>query len=167
MLQTVRQSSRAFSLVELTVTMMVLAVGATVALPRLAETVTGSHVQAVAKTIQCDLELARRTAMNRGRVVTVQFDWDNATYHSTDVTINADKQTLRTDLVEAYGDEIHLTSDFDGPIGVRFDPTGSPSMIDADGNSQTTGNVLVELDEKTLVVQIRPGLSSISLPRED
>lgn len=157
-----RNSRPAFSLIELTVVMMILAVGATVALPRLAETVAGSRVETVAKTIQCDLELARRTAMNRGRVVTVHFDWENGTYHSTDVPVGAG-QTLQNDLPEAFATEIQLTSDFDGVTGIQFDHHGTPSMLDLVGNVQSTGNIEVDFDGEALNVQIRPGLSLITL----
>lgn len=152
----------AFSLIELTVVMMILAVGATVALPRLAETVAGSRVETVAKTIQCDLELARRTAMNRGRLVTVQFDWENGTYQSTDVPVGIG-HTLQKDLPEAFATEMQLTSDFAGATGIQFDQHGTPSMLDLDGNVQSTGNIEVDFDGEALNVQIRPGLSLITL----
>lgn len=155
-----------FSLIELTVVVMILAVGATVALPRLAETVAGSRVQTVAKTIQCDLELARRTAMNRGRVVTVHFDWEAGTYQSTDVPVGTG-HTLRKDLPEAFATQMHLTSDFDGATGIQFDHHGTPSMIDLDGTVQSTGNIEVDFDGEALNVQIRPGLSLITLGRTE
>jgi len=157
-----------FSIIELTVVLMILAVGATIALPRLAESVSRQQVESIAKSLQCDLELARRTAMNRGRVVTVQFDFDDARYHSAEVILCAGRsETLQTDLSTRFGRDVHLLADFVGAAGIQFDQRGTPTMTNLLGEIQSTGTITVACDGATLSLQIHPGLSLVSLENDD
>lgn len=162
------QRKRGFSLIELTVVLMILAVGATIALPRFAETVSHQRIQSVAKYIQCDLELARRTAMNRGRLVTVQFDFDDARYQSADVIISAGhSDTLQTHLPTEFGRDVRLSADFVGAAGIQFDQRGAPTMTDLAGENQQTGTITIVCDGASLNLQIHPGLSLVSLENDD
>ncbi|TWU03240.1 prepilin-type N-terminal cleavage/methylation domain-containing protein [Neorhodopirellula pilleata] len=162
------QRKRGFSLIELTVVLMIMAIGATIALPRLAETVSRQRLESVAKSIQCDLELARRTAMNRGRTVTVQFEFDNARYHSADVMISAGRsETLQTDLSTKFGEDVELSADFFGAAGIQFDQRGTPTMTDLQGANQSIGTITVLCEGGRLNLQIHPGLSLVSLEQDD
>lgn len=157
-----------FSLIELTVVLLVMGIGATIALPRLAETVSRNRAETVAKVIQSDLELARRTAMNRGRVVTMRFDLENAQYQSAEVVAHpGHSETLEMNLPAAFGQNIHLSADFAGPTGIQFDPRGTPSMTGPLGDSRATGTITVSMDGATLHLQIRPSMSLVSLETDD
>lgn len=68
-----RQASRGFTLVELTVTMAVVAVLATLAVPSFSSMMTRGRLKNAAEQVRADFNYARTEAMKRNRTVYISF----------------------------------------------------------------------------------------------
>jgi type II secretion system protein H len=64
----------AFTLIEMVIVLLVIGILAAVAAPKLSNSIRQQSVNAAAKKIAADLELARRTAKSSGASIAVQFD---------------------------------------------------------------------------------------------
>ncbi|SMP70423.1 type IV fimbrial biogenesis protein FimT [Neorhodopirellula lusitana] len=154
---------RGFSIVELSVVLVIVAIGVTLALPRFTASSTRRQVELVAQTIQADLELARRTAMNRGRPVTIQFDWTTASYRSDDIFIDDNEdQTLDLNLGESFGSDIDLSANFQDQPGILFNRDGTATMTRQNGQTSRKGDITVSIDGIRVHLQLRPGVSLVT-----
>lgn len=159
---------RRFSFVELTLFLLVMVMGAAFGLPKLARTVSQNRCETIAKTIQSDLELARRTAVTRGHAVTMQFDWDRAEYQSAEVIAHPGQMgALNVDLTDAFGPQVELSADFDGAAGVRFDPLGKPSMTTHLGEVKNTATITVITNGSAVNLRIWPSMTLVVLANDE
>lgn len=127
------------------------------------------RVRSLAKALQSDLELARRTAMNRGHDVSVLFDWNRRTYHSPDLPADAhNTPTASTDelehhdrLANAFSNDVMLSGNFRDETGILFDASGSIRMKDHEGAARSVATITVQLDGYQTKLHIRPGMSLV------
>ena len=131
-------SAGGFSLAEVLITVMVIAISATVVVPLLG---SGDYsiARAGARRVASDLQYAQDTAIATQKDITVTFDVDRESYWLSNesgvlihpITSNAytadftvDKELSRLDIVKASGGGIEVVS---GSVSVTFDPTGVPN----------------------------------------
>ena len=151
-------SLRAFTLVELLVVVFILGVMATVAVPRLANSLVLQRIDSAGARIVADLALARRHARLSGTSETVTFTTAPSGYAFSTVTDpNHPSQTYSVSLGdEPYGAVI-LSVNFGGDAALVFDGYGVPDSggsvviqvgsyqvtisVDADSGRATAGGV--------------------------
>lgn len=71
---------RAFSLIELTMVLLLVGIITAVAAPRFSLALQRHRVESAAKRLALDLDVARRMARNSGKTVTVSFNQKTNTY---------------------------------------------------------------------------------------
>ncbi|MCM2373272.1 GspH/FimT family pseudopilin [Aporhodopirellula aestuarii] len=146
---------------------LVVTTGALIGLPNVIAAIRRNRVRMVAKTLRDDLELARRTAMNRGQDVSVYFDWKQCTYHSPDfqpaIASPSDREEntneFGTNLTRSFGTDLLLRGNFRDESGIRFDQRGSLVTEDHEGVRTSLAVITIQLDGHQSTLQIRPGIS--------
>lgn len=148
------QSHRAFSLVELVIVLAIIGLVAAMAVPRFANATVRSRVDAAAKRIAADLELARTYAIHSSTPQTVTFkgnfyvissirDLDHPT-SSYKVDLSSDPYQVNIRLVDFGGDsevtfDIYGNADSSGTVVIRDARYERTIQFDAD-----TGQATVE-----------------------
>lgn len=123
-----RARARAFSLVELTIVMAILAVAFAIAAPRYQHALSNYRGAAAAQRVVSDLHAARRTAEQTGRSYSVSFDTSAHTVAYTTLSLDQDREVSQLTRLAREPYEARLVSvDFDGARTVSFDGYGSPS----------------------------------------
>jgi len=137
---------KGFTLLEAVITVMIMGVIATVAVPRYSTAIDRYSVQAAAVRIASDLAYAREMAEAQSRNVTVTFDSDLDSYSSGDVSDPFHPgRKWRVSLADtAYVADLH-SADFEGVPAVTFDFSGYPS---------SAGWVVVERGSEMRTVQV-------------
>lgn len=145
---------RGFSLVELTLVVAILAVVTAMALPRFANSLTRYRLDAAARRIAADLELARQAAQQTSASRTVTFSPPN-TYRLQNVkALDSQATDYDVDLrLEPYHAQI-VSADFNGDAVVVFNGHGVP-------DSGGTVVIQVGTDQKTIVLDPDTGQASI------
>lgn len=119
---------RAYTLIELLIVMMVIAILAATGAPKFAESITKFRVEAVVQRIAGDLKYARRTAQQTSAVVTVNFDVANNEYTLSGVTgVNRRGQTFTFALAESEYDCVLVSATFGSGSSLTFNIHGQPS----------------------------------------
>lgn len=138
--------ARAFSLLEVTLVMAILAIMLGIAAPRYHHALANYRADAAARRIVADLHAARRAAEQTSRARTVTFDLEAHTLAYTAPSINQQGEPEhRTRLA----DEPYMATlrrvDFDGGHTVSFDGFGKPD---------TGGRVVVRADGRERAVRL-------------
>lgn len=130
-----RQFLRGFTLIELVVVAVIIALLASVAIPRFAGAICNQRLETAAARICADLTLAQRSARNQSTSITVRFDTSTDCYTlvglpdldrpGSDYTVNLAHLPYEVDLYAA---------DFDGNAKV---------LVDGYGNATHSGNVII------------------------
>ena len=121
-----------FTLTELMVTIAVVAILASLAVPNFIAWLPNYRLQSGAEEIQSTLQLARITAIKRNRTATVAFNIANETYQAT-----VDGQIFRSGRMPA-GIDI-FSAVFGGGTFVEFDSQGT-AINNTDGSAQLRNN---------------------------
>jgi len=149
-------SRRAFTLVEVIITMLVIGILAAAAAPRCVNSLAQRKAYAAAQRIAADLELARRTARMASASRAVSFVFGDETYavegiQDLDRAANGYTVSLKD---APYGVDL-VSADFEGSPQVVFNGYGVPgasgTAVVASGNftntvrvDKTTGKVTIE-----------------------
>ena len=123
--------SRAFTLVEIMVVLVILAIGAAMVIPQV---VSMSDLEAVsaARMLSCDLQYAQDTAITSQLPVTVSFDPTGESYELTNASGALIHPMTKSDYVVSFPaqrglEELDVVSaNFGGSASVTFDELGSP-----------------------------------------
>ena len=158
---------RGFTMAEMVTTILIIGIVGAIALPRLADSVCCVQLDGVAERLRCDLEMARRHAIHRGRSTTVVFDDANASYACAEIVDSESTGgSLQVSLPTAHGINLAMTLDFDPAAGIRFDPEGQLFVQRLDGSVDNVADVELRSSSQRLMIQIRPRLSLITSTME-
>lgn len=142
-----------FTLIELMVTLALLAVLMTVAVPSFQAFKRNSELTGAANTFVAMLAVARGEAMKRGRVVVVApsdgVNWANGW------TAFVDRSTPSNDVYDAGTDEL-IARNTD-PLAAYFSMTKSDTLLfkyNGSGYAFTTGNALISSGAPTPTIEI-------------
>ncbi len=160
-------SGGGFSLIELIIVVVILLIGAMVAIPMV--TSAGSfQLSSVANMIAADLEYAKQMAITRGGMYSVVFDKAKESYQIVDqggsviahpvkigfsysVKLRADSRTDKVNIKDV---------DFDFTKIVKFDYFGSP--YNGSGNPLGAGSITLKVDGDEIIISVEPVTGHIS-----
>ncbi len=116
-----------FTLVELVIVIMILGIMAAVAVPRYADALSKHRVDAAARRIEADLELARRRAKITSTSQSVQFDAGASRYLLPGVpSRDHPASAYQVDLAKPPYSASIASADFGGDAEIRFNGYGYP-----------------------------------------
>ena len=126
-----------FTLTELMVTIAVISILASLAIPNFVAWLPNYRLQSGAEDVQSTLQLARITAIKENATVKVEFNTANETYQASVQKPLQPERIFRTGRMPA-GVDIFST-DFGGGAFVEFDNQGT-TINNTDGNTQLINN---------------------------
>lgn len=161
-------SLRAFTLIELIVVMVLLAIGAAMAVPMFSLT-SSAQVRSAANMIAADLEYAKSMAISRGQKHAVVFNATGETYQLQDQTGTVLTHPVKRGFnyvvdfsMDSRLDQVDLSSvSFDTTSTVKFDPLGSP--FNGDDNPLNSGSVEVSVGFVSRTISVEPVTGIISV----
>jgi prepilin-type N-terminal cleavage/methylation domain-containing protein len=152
-------AKKAFTLVELIVVMVIIAIAAVLAVPMISSA-ADVQVRSAANMIAADLEYAKSMAISRQQNHSVVFDTANESYEVRDasgvidhpvkagssfiVNLQSDSRLSRVDITSA---------DFDSQPSVTFDYLGSPY---SGVNPLNSGQIGLQAGSYTMTVNVEP-----------
>lgn len=147
---------RAFTLVDVTISVLILGIMSAVAAPRFVDSLQRRRVLMAARKIQADLQFARRTAMARGTDVTFQFDTVLHQYSIVGVD-RADRVGVAflVDLTDSPYESKLVSADLGGDTIVQFNYHGVPD---------SGGTVRVQAGSYQQTVTIDPDTGRATIP---
>ena len=159
---------RAFTLVEVIVIVVILAIAALIAVP----VFTGAsqtQLKAAADKLAADMEYAKSMAVTMQKNYKVTFDLNQESYSLRDDLDSVIPDPIRkgSSYIVTYPQESRLdgvtviSADFNGTTTVQFDYTGTP--LDAAGNAIATGSVTIGAGGHTMVIRVEPVTGYISI----
>ncbi|MBI4580991.1 MAG: GspH/FimT family protein [Planctomycetes bacterium] len=155
-----------FSLPELLVVIVVLAVMATVGISRYAGSVVHHELHAAARRVQADLELARQRAIATGAGQTVQFTAGTGRYSLLGVAdINRPGSTYAIDLAGSPYQVTIASANFDGAGAsqITFDAYGKPVFAQVLA-ANVIPSVVLTAGGRTVTVALDPSSGKAHLP---
>lgn len=162
-------SRSGFSLIEIIVVVVVMALAAMIAVPMMSS--AGSfQIQSAANMITADIEYAKNLAIGKGQAFSVVFDTDTDRYWIEDQDGSIIEHPVkkgfnylrdfrndgRLNKVDLYKVSFDLTSE------IRFDYLGSP--YNGSGSALTDGTISLLADGSSVVINVEPvtGYTSIT-----
>lgn len=146
----------AFTLVELVITCLILAILAAAAGPKYLNAYHRYRVDAAARRVKTDVEFARQQAITRSQTHTVHFDTGADTYELLGVTDLDRPETSYTVDLANVPFEVDLTAATFG---------GSPDLVfDYNGLPANGGTITVQSGSYSQTVTINPDTGKASVP---
>ena len=141
-----RAARRAFTIIELTIVILIMAILAAAAAPRYRSALAHYRIDAAAGRIAGDLRMIRQYARKTSELQTVAFDVASDSYAAPDMPdMNFPNVTYAVDFKTSdYLTDI-VSADFGGDETVDFDIYGRPD---------TAGEVVVQADGLQRTVQV-------------
>jgi prepilin-type N-terminal cleavage/methylation domain-containing protein len=144
-----RRAKSAFTLVELALVLVLIAMFSMLAFPRYSNFVSRQRLEAAARRIGTDLAQAQRHAKQSGAPVTVRFEISNSQYRFVGLP---DPDHPSREYSVAMNDEPYVatlvSADFGGSTDLIFDAYGTP---------QQGGSVVVKVGDRQQTVTIDTG----------
>ena len=120
------RSRRGFTLVDLTLTLLILGIVTAAAAPKLSAAVLRYQVEGAARRIEADINYVQATARFTSATCTLSFSNSPASYTTTGVTqINNSNQAYSVNL-GTLGYAVSITPQINGSSGVTYLADGSP-----------------------------------------
>jgi general secretion pathway protein H len=141
--------TRAYTLIELLIVIMVLGIASAVLIPSLGSTGV-LRVQAAVRQIVADITVAQSEALAYQRGRAIIFDVETNSYKVVEVRsgeIDPDANLLSTVELSAasvYGDAKIVSASFDGDTTLIFDEIGAPTLSPGQSQPTATGVLTVE-----------------------
>ncbi len=161
----------AFTLVELVIVMMIMAILAAIAVP-LYTSAASVQLKTAANMIACDLEYAKSMAMSTGRSYSVVFNDSNESYRIKDANDNDVNHPVHigAKYVVSFANDSRLnkvdivSANFNSKNGVRFDYLGAPYAHDDSSDSPlNNGSVQLRAEGNRLTVRVEPVTGYVSI----
>lgn len=163
-------TARGFTLVEIIIVVVVLAIAAVLAVPMLS-TASDLEVRSAAQIVAADLEYAKSMAISRQRNYSVVFDLADNSYQVEDdsssviphpgrpglsfiVDFDDDSRTENTTITDA---------DFDSQQTITFDYLGSPFSSVGVANPLNSGTVTLQAESFSFDIVIEPVTGYITI----
>ena len=154
--QPIRPAVQAFSLIELITVVVIIAMLASIAIPRFGDSIARQRADAAAQRIAADLKLARRIAVTTSMSQTVSFDTTELSYRLVGLPhLDHADQEYKVNLFEEPYSATGFSTDFGDDSEVVFDMYGMPD---------SGGSVQVQMGEhyRTVTLDAVTGRPSIS-----
>jgi type II secretion system protein H len=145
-----RRASRAFTLVEMVIVVLIIGILTASAAPRMAGTIRSSRLDAACRRIKADLAWARQSAINKSAAQTVAFTPASGTYAiATAADLDRPAAAYTVSLFSAPYSCTIVSATLGADSNVIFDRFGSPDsggtiVVSAGGSTKT-----VTLDANT------------------
>ncbi|MCA9025075.1 MAG: hypothetical protein KDA86_07665 [Planctomycetaceae bacterium] len=158
-----RSDRRGLSLMDLVITVLIMSILSAVAAPRFSSTLNHYSAETAAQQLCADLNYARQYARQTSQEILVQFTQTPPGYTLTGVpSLDKSGNDFSVDLVDLGYNVTLPTVDFDGELGLRFNPYGRPLV--ADGSAAlSSGTVIVRAgsDITTVLINIDNGKAEV------
>lgn len=145
---------RAFTLIEVTIVLLIIAIMTAVAAPRFGESLNSHRVDAAAERIAFDLKLARHHAKMSSASRPVAFNTTTSTYTMTGIPdLDHPSQDYFVDLTRSPYNVFVTYADFNGVATVTFNGFGVPNEageIDVEAGDHIRTVVLSSSGEVTV-----------------
>ncbi|MFK8112761.1 MAG: GspH/FimT family pseudopilin [Rubripirellula sp.] len=153
-------SRRAFSLIELTIVMLMIGLIAAITMPRFNAQIRVVRLEAAARQLATHIDLIRTTAVNEARTTTLACAPNQ--YSSPDVDFAERIGTpISVQVQQTYDSSIALIADFNSLAQLTFDFEGIPH---AGGSPLTSaGMISVTSGNEQFVVSIAVGTGRVSV----
>lgn len=160
------QMPRAFTLVEIIIVVVIIAIAAMVAIP-LVGSAAGIQIRSAANMIAADLEYAKSLAISKGQNFSVVFDKNTDSYRIEDKDGNVVPHPVKKGFdyiidLRKHLDKVDIVDvSFDATSEIKFDYLGSP--YNGNGNPLANGLVSLQADASTAAVSVEPVTGFISV----
>lgn len=163
-----QQVAEGFTLIELMIVLVILAVAAAIAVP-MASSAGSLQLRSAVNMVAADLEYAKSLAIGTGQRHSVVFDDGAETYRIADANGNVIKHPVKKgfDYVVSFSTDKRLgqvnivSADFDGSQTVSFDYLGSP--YNGAPAALASGVVTLQAGGVTRTVTVEPVTGFVSI----
>ena len=144
-----------FSLVDLTLTLLILGIMTAAAGPKLSTTVLSYHADAAARRIEADINYVRGHALYTSAPCSITFQSSPPSYTTTGVPqINNSGQAYSVNL-STIGYSVSLTASLNGGPGITYTATGVP-QAGSPLAALSSGTITITSGNQTRTVTIDP-----------
>ena len=151
-----RTRSAGFTLIELVIVVMILGIMAAVAMPRFADSLSQHRVDAAAKRIEADLELARRRARISSAAQSVQFDAGAQSYVLPGVPhVDHPDRDYQVELARPPYEASIVSADLGGDSELLFDGYGAPD---------SAATIVIQSGKHQKTITVDPDTGEASVP---
>jgi len=155
-----KQANGAFTLLELLIVIVVLAIAALTAIPMMSSAAT-IQIRSAANMIAADLEYAKSLSISRGQSYSVVFDTDAESYQIEDQANSVIEHPVKKGfnyIVNFRNDGLERVdisdADFNGVAEVHFNCLGSPD---------NGGSIVLQAGDATVTITVEPVTGYISI----
>lgn len=157
-----RKRRNAFTLLDLTITILILGIVAAMALPKFAQSLDQIRVDSAARFIAADLNYARHRAQISSQNVPINFTMSPAGYSlPTTPHLNRSGASYSVNLAD-NGYSVALSLNLGGNSSVTYNPYGLP-LVGSPLSAMSTGTITVSSGMKSKVVTISPQTGRASI----
>ena len=158
--------NRAFTLTELLMVILIIAITAAVVIPNIINTNDIQVVSAV-RMLAADIQYAQDTAITTQLPVTITFDTNNESYQLSNASgllkhpiKKGDDFKIELKKTQGLGNVNIVSANFGGTNAVTFDYVGSPSAVTV---SSGTHNVVMQAGSNVYYLDVAPATGKVTV----